>query len=107
MNDLISWLRTQLDQREQQLDHLSNQGINALISPDGSHVLTEVEFGRRDIAAKRRILDRYEKALANRKQHPDDLASAGALLALPGAVKDLAQPYAGRDGWQTEWATTS
>lgn len=58
----------------------------------------------REIDAKRRIIERYERAMDNKRAHPDDLASAGALLALHGAVKLLALPYSDRPGYQEGWA---
>lgn len=57
----------------------------------------------REINAKRQLVERYERAMENRRAHPDDLASAGALLALHGAVKLLALPYADRPGYREEW----
>ncbi|MFF7190593.1 DUF6221 family protein [Streptomyces sp. NPDC008222] len=57
----------------------------------------------RDIEAKRQLVKRYERAMENRRAHPDDLASVGALLALHGAVKLLALPYADRPGYREEW----
>ncbi|MDX3582508.1 DUF6221 family protein [Streptomyces europaeiscabiei] len=54
----------------------------------------------REIDAKRKLLARYERAMENRRAHPDDLASAGALLALHGAVKLLAAPYADRPDYE-------
>jgi hypothetical protein len=57
----------------------------------------------REIEAKRQLVERYERAMENRRAHPDDLASAGALLALHGAVKLLALPYADRPGYREEW----
>jgi hypothetical protein len=57
----------------------------------------------REIDAKRQLVERYERAMENRRAHPDDLASAGALLALHGAVKLLALPYADRSGYRDEW----
>jgi hypothetical protein len=54
----------------------------------------------REIDAKRQLVERYERAMENRRAHPDDLASAGALLALHGAVKLLALPYADRSGYE-------
>jgi hypothetical protein len=74
-----------------------------MIRWDPARVLREVADQRAEIDAKRRILDQYEKAFTRRKQHPDDLASAGALLALHGVAKLLALPMAKRDGYQAEW----
>ncbi|MFH8405547.1 DUF6221 family protein [Streptomyces sp. NPDC018019] len=63
---------------------------------DPARVLAEVE-------AKRGVLDRYERALENRRAHPGDLASAGAVLALHGVVKTLTLPYAGHPDYQERW----
>lgn len=53
----------------------------------------------REIDAKREVVKQYERAFENRRAHPDDLASAGALLALHGAVKALALAYSHRPGY--------
>lgn len=53
--------------------------------------------------AKRRIIDEHAAALANRKDHPDDLAGAGWLLGTVRALKLLALPYADREGYREEW----
>ena len=107
MDDLITWLRAQLDEREQQLEFMASQGIDAVIAPGGTPVLTEINFGRRDIDAKRRILDEYEDYAADDDsdyEHAQFAAtSASALLR---AVQLLALPYAGRDGWREEWTPT-
>lgn len=63
---------------------------------DPARVLAEVQ-------AKRRIVEGYERKLENRRAHPDDLASAGALLALHGTVKLLALPYADHPSYRPEW----
>lgn len=63
---------------------------------DPARVLAEVD-------AKRQLVDRYERAMENRRAHPEDLATAGALLALHGAVKLLALPYANYPGYHEEW----
>ncbi|MFI1165612.1 DUF6221 family protein [Streptomyces sp. NPDC020801] len=57
----------------------------------------------RETDAKRRLVERYERAWENRRAHPDDLASAGAFLALHDAVKLLALPYADRPGYRDDW----
>lgn len=56
-----------------------------------------------ECAAKRRVVGRYEGSLANRHAHPNDLASAGSVLALLGAVKLLALPYANHPDYRPEW----
>jgi hypothetical protein len=64
---------------------------------DPARVLAEVD-------AKRQIVARYERAMDNRRAHPADLASAGAFLALHGAVKLLGLPYADHPNYRPEWA---
>jgi hypothetical protein len=56
---------------------------------DPARVLAEVERGRRDIAAKRRILDEYEQAQAYYEQHR--AAPAGEVTGLWTAVRALAE----------------
>jgi hypothetical protein len=63
---------------------------------DPSRVLREVE-------AKRRLIAEYERALAACRAHPDDLASAGWLLALVRVLKIVAQPFSDRPGFREEW----
>lgn len=57
----------------------------------------------RDIEAKRAVISRYERAMENRRAHPDDLASAGAFLALHGAVRLLTVPYADHPDYREQW----
>jgi hypothetical protein len=61
-----------------------------------AHLLAECE-------AKRRIVEKYERALDSRREHPDDLATAGALLALHGVVGILASTYADHPDYREEW----
>lgn len=107
MDELIAFVRAQLDEDERvaraaqewtwRPELAAEFGSPEHIARwDPARVLAEVE-------AKRRILDEYKRALDRRRQHPDDLASIGALLALLSAVKIAAQPYARRPGWHEEW----
>lgn len=63
-----------------------------VIRHDPARVLREIE-------AKREVVKQYERAFENRRAHPSDLASAGALLALHGVVKALAKSYSHRPGF--------
>lgn len=107
MTDLITWLRAQLD-------------TDALDAPDTHSIDCAVRYGvagspgdcdcgaptrvLRQVQAHRAILDDYARAVERRKQHPDDLASAGALLALHGVVKRLLPIYSDRDGYDPDWS---
>jgi hypothetical protein len=74
----------------------SDEDAAHVVRHDPARVLREIE-------AKRAIVARYERAMENRRAHPKDLASAGALLALHGVVGLLALPYADREGYREEW----
>jgi hypothetical protein len=113
VDDLVRWLRAQLDEEAARAQRAVDGSRNAFVSADedvepllfdddGAFVLPARVL--REIDAKRKLLDRYERAMENRRAHPDDLASAGALLALHGAVKLLALPYADREGYEEGWA---
>lgn len=98
MDDLVTWLRAQLDAFEQMIDPgESPHGACALA---GLH-LTVAE-ARADIDAKRRIIDEYEQARAYYDKHKS--APAGEVTGLLTAIKLLARPYDGREGWRAEWA---
>lgn len=58
----------------------------------------------RDVEAKRRIVTDYERVRAERKARPDDLALAGALLALHGAVRALAGPFSDHPDYDPAWS---
>ena len=45
------------------------------------------------VKAAREILEQYEQAHVRCKEHPEDMASKGALLALHGVVRALASVY--------------
>jgi hypothetical protein len=115
MNDLVRWLGEQLDEDERVARACSGdgkwaEGDIAIYGPDLG-VEVRVHMARhdparvlREIDSKRKLLERYERAMENRRAHPKDLASAGALLALHGAVELLALPYADRPGYREGWA---
>jgi hypothetical protein len=67
--------------------HVSDNDAAHIARHDPARVLADVE-------AKRQLLDDYEQVMDTRRAHPNDPASAGALLALHKAIKRLALPYA-------------
>lgn len=116
MDDLLQWLGEQLAEDERIVRENSDGNGLADGFPDyrtysDSDTAAADEyiehFGPermlREIEAKRELVERHERAMENRRSHPDDLASAGALLALHGAVKLLTLPYADRPGYRDEW----
>ncbi|WP_282695483.1 DUF6221 family protein [Streptomyces sp. CC208A] len=116
MDDLVQFLRARLDEDEQTARaaggepwtdeegfvdadpwfELPNELAAHALRHDPARVLAEVD-------AKRKLLDRYDRAFENRRAHPDDLASAGALLALHGAVELLALPYVDHPDYCDKW----
>lgn len=114
MDDLVAFCRQQLDARERQLDEdervasacpdkswrqIGNgTGAEHIARFDPQRMLAEVEQGRRDIAAKRAILDearRYSPEL----EHGDN-----GEWAFDMVIRLLAQEFAGQEGWREEWA---
>lgn len=60
----------------------------------GEHIARhDPAWALRWVAAAREILAQYERALKGTKEHPDDFALKGALLALHGAVRALMSVY--------------
>ncbi|HST86678.1 MAG TPA: DUF6221 family protein [Kineosporiaceae bacterium] len=60
-----------------------------------------------ELRAKRAVLDEVEQESRN----ADERLRSGGHLGYPGAILwrcvcNLAQPYAGREGWQDEWNVT-
>jgi len=121
-DDIAQWLGARLDEDERiaRAAHVPNwstdgrRGVyygvedswmtDALTTADADHIAAhDPARVLREIDAKRQLVERHERAMENRRAHPEDLASAGALLALHGAVKLLALPYADRPGYREEW----
>jgi hypothetical protein len=95
--DLSTWLHAQLDDDAAALrGELRSLRADPLAAERVRHLLA-------DIDAKRRILNEYDEAFDRRKRYPDDLASAGALLAMVAVAKLLALPYARLPGYRETW----
>lgn len=112
-DDLVTWLRAQLDEDDADARRRDfHTGMcSRFLDPGGDcscdysdHVLAEVE-------AKRRILDRVEKAAASAAMPVgyDAVARLEKSLAkvtapeLDRVVRLLALPYADRPGYRDEW----
>ena len=122
MNNRISWLRQQLDTDERNVERMehdtdSSEAYSCPATRD--YPLGDLPYGEanctcnlaarkaralRQVQAHRAILDDYERAFENRKRHRDDMAIAGALLALHGAVKHVVSIYSDRDGYNPDWS---
>jgi hypothetical protein len=116
MNDLIAFVRRCLDDDER-VTRADDTDKNRCVSGtcyfatgisdggdagaakrwDPARVLAEVD-------AKRRILDEYVRWNEDDDLNWDNARDAATMAsALLVAIKALAQPYAGRDGWHEEW----
>lgn len=94
MDDLVTWLRAQLDEDERvinaaclHIDDCSDSGFTDRFTDD--RLLAEVD-------AERRILDRLRD---ERGFYRDDIASGTA----EPVIRLLAVPYADRTGYREEW----
>lgn len=111
MSDLVTWLRAQLDEDEriaQSLDDYDEYGNDLAVGGCMGYPCERyLAIGKlrvlAEVDAKRRILDWHDAALANRAAHPDDVASAGWMLATVKVVKLIAGPYADRPGYEEAW----
>jgi uncharacterized protein DUF6221 len=88
MDELVAFLRAQLDEDERSGQARLRECLESNLEHDARFRLAEVE-------AKRRILDEWRKQI----EHDDP----AVYLAGPIIPMLLAQPYAGREGWQKEW----
>lgn len=95
---LVIWLRAQLTEDER---------LAPTVHGDGCVLFTyewqkdcDCEYPARalaDVKAKRAIIAGYEESYRLSDDYP----------GWEGAIWLLAQPYAGRDGWQPEWSVTT
>lgn len=149
VNDLIAWLRTQLDTDERRALAANvkqddpDWWVSPVIATAGEHFTVRSRRDNRPIArvqrldgdeddpagildgeavaehiashdparvirqvqAHRALLDDYDRAIARRREHPDDVASAADLLSMVRTVKRLSSIYSDRDGYNPEWVT--
>jgi hypothetical protein len=53
----------------------------------------------RQVEAYRELLEKYDRVWESRREHPDDLATAGSVLAWEGVVRTLASVFSDRPGY--------
>jgi hypothetical protein len=98
--DLITWLRQQLDQQQAGLEQELREYL-------GTHPEHGIRFRLAEVEAKRRILDlHHETELESEPDHDPmgaGCAECGHFDWPCETIRLLAQPYAGRDGWQEQW----
>jgi hypothetical protein len=116
MDDLITWLRAQIDDDEKYASAAIEEGERLGVTwpeawgPNGADMrIRQLHIARhdpdrvlREVKTKRQIIDLFEAARAFAFR-PDSPAS-GAALALGDAVASLALPFSDRPGYQEEWA---
>lgn len=115
MDDLVTWLRAQLDEDERdarhqqafdaQMERLRGDRVDTVVIPpltqlgslgDPDRVLAEVD-------AKRRILDWLAEVDAYMDRDDMSWHRLGGAVDVDQAVRMLALPYADRHGWREEW----
>lgn len=100
MNDLITWLRAQLDEAERHGEAYLREVLETRLEHDARFRLAEVE-------AKRKLLDAWPQDEHDPTVRFGDWTTCGddcVQGVFLEVVKLLAQPYAGRPGWREEWA---
>ena len=116
MDDLVTWLRAQLDDDERKVAAMEREERRVRTAPifqghppnwlAGVDIFVSSARWRAEVDAKRRILDRYEDANAEVRSFvtADQRAAARvAQFALESVVQALALPYAGRPGYLPDW----
>jgi hypothetical protein len=107
VDDLVTWLRTQLD--EDQLDATSQKRLEAQFAPSNARATASIYIpplaliggaGNPDrvlveVDAKRRMLSAIERL--------DQSANIDAGAAASELARLLALPYADREGYRDEW----
>lgn len=116
MDELVRWLRAQLDEDEQEAQDALKRATTTRRRIGGEWVEDTVqppEWRRsvwgparvlREIDAKRRVLDWYKQraAVDSRGEDPDDYENVTG-STLETVVQMLALPYADRPGYRDEW----
>lgn len=117
MEDLIGFIRAQLDEDERVAKKAGEaMGFDDPSFPDyrtydgweleaADAFIDHLSPARvlREVESKRAILDWHDAAWKNLNGHPDDLPGKGWLLAMVKVVKLLAVPFADRPGYQESW----
>lgn len=74
---------------------IASRGMDQpLCDVDGEHIAdNDPQDTLRRCAADRKLIERYHHALDERRRHPEDLATAGALLTMVGVLRIVAEGY--------------
>jgi hypothetical protein len=106
VDDLIAFVRQQLDDDERKIDFMEREEHRVRTAPifqshpptwlTGVDIFVSSKRWRAEVEAKRRILDWAVRAI--------QVTDADCYqLAVEDVVYLLAQPYAGRPGWREDW----
>jgi hypothetical protein len=120
-DDLVTWLRAQLDEDEKAIAYVAEMGLDmllpaAIIDRSGATVWwsddVDVAIHRTleptrlfaEVAAKRAIINAWEEEAEHLAIH---LKESGAVAyGLYTAIESLAQSYADQPGFRDEWRVT-
>lgn len=104
-DDLIGWLRTQLDETERDARDIHDEPADRYM--DGDCVCDHPDQVRRQVAAHRAIVAQCEAMEAGAEAAAGTLLGGAARVRLGAyqfAVKHLASIYSDRSGYRQEWA---
>lgn len=111
VDELIAWLREQLDYDELVAQRVEpNQApadLRAMVTRDGSEPFLIVDSGRvlAEVDARRTMLVRLESLLLYATD--PDLGSLELIAWATGSLKVEATPFADRAGYRDEWRVTA
>lgn len=112
MDDLVEWLRAQLDEDERSARACAGDGewdaadiaiYGADLAPEVRAHMAQHDPARvlREIDAKRQALDHYERIRQHTKRGEEPYVLAEGAVAKQ--VQIMALPYADRDGFREDW----
>jgi hypothetical protein len=110
--DLVQWLRVQLDTDAKAAEPYAEKAVHARdcdMLPDGDRVTYPCDCGvparvLREIEAKRALVDEYTQAEESLDRWTcPDMSDVGRAEGLGAAIALLAVPYADRSGYREEW----
>jgi hypothetical protein len=120
MDELLAFLRAALDDDERKVAAMEREETRVRTAPifqshpvgwlEGVDIFVSSKRWRAEVEAKRRILAQYEAVLEevrNPVSAEHRMNARARQFALEQVVPLLAQPYAGRPGWQEGWRADS
>jgi hypothetical protein len=112
MDELVTWLRAQLDDDERKVAAMEREARRVQTAPifqghppnwlAGVDIFVSPTRWRAEVEARRRILDARDES-ARMANGDNDHGMAADADAMDWCVKVLALPYADREGYREEW----